>query len=167
MIDEEGYRLNVGIILSNADSKLLWARRIGQEAWQFPQGGIQEDETPEQALLRELWEEVGLSPEHVEIAGCTQGWLHYNLPRHLVRYGSRPVCIGQKQIWFLLHLRGDEREIHLGRSATPEFDAWRWVDYWCPVTEVVGFKRAVYQRALTELENLLGGPAVANSVRVG
>lgn len=167
MIDEEGYRLNVGIVLSNADSKLLWARRIGQEAWQFPQGGIKDDETPEQALLRELWEEVGLSPNHVEIVGCTQGWLHYNLPRHLIRYGSRPVCIGQKQIWFLLRLMGDDSEIHLSRSSSPEFDAWRWVDYWRPVDEVVGFKRAVYQRALTELEALLARSAVVDVSRTG
>lgn len=164
MIDEEGYRLNVGIVLSNADSQLLWARRVGQDAWQFPQGGIKDDETPEQALLRELWEEVGLSPHHVEIVGCTQGWLHYNLPRHLIRHGSRPVCIGQKQIWFLLRFTADEKEIHLGRSPTPEFDSWRWVDYWRPVNEVVAFKRTVYQQALTELEELLTRPSVMRTV---
>ena len=104
MIDENGYRPNVGIILCNESGQVLWARRIGQDAWQFPQGGIKDDETPEQALFRELGEEVGLSEQDVEILGCTRGWLRYRLPRRMVRYNSKPVCVGQKQKWFLLKL---------------------------------------------------------------
>jgi len=92
VIDAEGYRANVGIIVANAQGQLLWARRVGgADAWQFPQGGINEGETPEQALYRELHEEVGLKPEHVKIIAVTNGWLNYNLPKHLVRERQSPA----------------------------------------------------------------------------
>lgn len=155
MIDAEGYRLNVGIILCNQQNQVLWAKRAGQNAWQFPQGGIREKETAEQALLRELWEEVGLQPKHIEILGRTQDWLHYQLPRHMVRQDSKPVCIGQKQRWFLLRLIDDESNISLDSTERPEFDYWKWVDYWFPLEEVVPFKKSVYQSALDELHHLL------------
>ncbi|MBK1692182.1 RNA pyrophosphohydrolase [Ectothiorhodospira mobilis] len=155
MIDCDGYRPNVGIILSNAERRLFWAKRIGQQAWQFPQGGIRQEETPEQALYRELEEETGLQPRHVEVVGCTRDWLRYRLPKHLIRRRSDPVCIGQKQIWFLLRLVGDESCVRLDAMSNPEFDAWRWVDYWQPTREVVFFKRQVYRRALKELAPLL------------
>ena len=80
VIDSEGYRPNVGIILCNGEQRLFWARRIGQDAWQFPQGGIRSGESAEEALFRELHEEVGLRPEHVEIMGATRDWLYYRLP---------------------------------------------------------------------------------------
>ena len=155
MIDPDGFRPNVGIILSNWDGHVLWARRIGQQAWQFPQGGINRDETPEQALYRELGEEIGLGPEHVEIVGATKGWLRYRLPKRLVRHNTNPVCIGQKQVWFMLRLLSDEQAVRLDSSDRPEFESWRWVDYWHPLAEVVAFKRNVYRRALEELAPLL------------
>ena len=154
MIDSDGYRPNVGIILCNGQGKLLWARRIGQDAWQFPQGGIREHESPEQALYRELWEEVGLRREHVSMLGATRGWLKYDLPKWL-RRNEQPVCKGQKQIWFLLRLQGEEKYVRLDLADTPEFDGYRWVDYWHPLKEVVSFKREVYKRALNELAPLL------------
>ncbi|QIT54043.1 RNA pyrophosphohydrolase [Aquisalimonas sp. 2447] len=155
MIDSDGFRANVGIILSNEEGRVFWGRRIGQNAWQFPQGGIKRDETPEQALYRELHEEVGLEPAHVEVIGATAGWLRYHLPRHLVRRHQRPLCIGQKQQWFLLRLVGGESAVRLDASGSPEFDDWRWVDYWRPARDVVFFKRHVYRRALRELAPLL------------
>ncbi|MHB8473064.1 MAG: RNA pyrophosphohydrolase [Gammaproteobacteria bacterium] len=155
MIDPDGFRPNVGIILSNRDGHVLWARRIGQEAWQFPQGGINPDETPEEALYRELDEEIGLGPEQVEIVGATKGWLRYRLPKRLIRHNSRPVCVGQKQVWYMLRLLADEQAVRLDGSERPEFDSWRWVDYWYPLDEVVSFKRKVYRRALEELAPLL------------
>jgi len=150
VIDADGYRPNVGIILSNDEGRLLWARRIGQDAWQFPQGGIRAQETPEEALFRELGEEIGLSAEHVEILACTKKWLRYQLPERYIRRNAHPVCIGQKQIWFMLRMLGDDEDVRLDCSDKPEFDRWRWVDYWYPLRKVVPFKRNVYQRALHE-----------------
>jgi putative (di)nucleoside polyphosphate hydrolase len=155
VIDGDGYRPNVGIILSNSDGRLLWARRIGQDAWQFPQGGIRHDETPEEALYRELAEEVGLCRADVEIIGCTKGWLRYQLPERYIRRTSNPLCIGQKQVWYGLRLIASEQSVRLDISAKPEFDCWRWVDYWYPLRAVVAFKRLVYERALHELAPLL------------
>jgi putative (di)nucleoside polyphosphate hydrolase len=156
VIDADGFRPNVGIVLSHADGRVLWARRVGQNAWQFPQGGIKGNESPEAALYRELEEELGLRREHVVQLGVTDGWLRYRLPSRLVRRGRHPVCIGQKQKWFLLRLTADESEIRFDRGTTPEFDLWRWVDYWQPMTEVVSFKREVYRQALHQLAPLLG-----------
>ena len=156
MIDSDGYRPNVGIILSNSEGKLFWARRIGQDAWQFPQGGIRTNETPEEAMHRELTEEIGLCPKHVEVIGSTRGWLRYRLPRRLIRRGTKPVCIGQKQVWFMLRLKADESKVRLDLTDHPEFDHWIWVDYWKPIEDVVHFKRQVYSRALRELAPLLG-----------
>ena len=142
-------------MLSNGRGHLLWARRIGQNAWQFPQGGIRSDETPEEAMYRELAEEVGLEPAQVEMMGATRGWLRYRLPRRFIRRSSRPVCIGQKQVWFMLRLLCEDREVCLDRTSNPEFDHWRWVDYWHPLNEVVAFKRSVYRKALQELAPLV------------
>jgi putative (di)nucleoside polyphosphate hydrolase len=155
VIDDEGFRANVGIILCNQDGRLLWARRVGQDAWQFPQGGVLPDESPEEALYRELWEEVGLRREQVTLLGRTQDWLYYRLPKHLIRHRQLPLCIGQKQRWFLLRLQADDTSVCLDHSERPEFDQWCWVDYWHPVKEVVSFKQEVYQTALSELEYLI------------
>ena len=155
MIDKEGYRQNVGIILCNQDNKVLWARRIGQNAWQFPQGGIRKEETHVQALLRELHEEVGLKEQNISIIGSTKKWLRYELPKRLIRHGSKPLCIGQKQIWYLLRIETEDQTIDLNTHEHPEFEEWRWVDYWHPLTEVVSFKRDVYECALSELEPLI------------
>ncbi|WP_210397145.1 RNA pyrophosphohydrolase [Motiliproteus sediminis] len=151
MIDSDGFRPNVGIILSNARGQVLWARRVGQDAWQFPQGGINGSESPEQAMYRELKEEVGLEPHDVEIISCTRGWLRYRLPKRMIRYHSKPLCIGQKQKWFLLRLVGSEERVRFDQSGKPEFDGWRWVSYWYPLGQVISFKREVYRSALKEL----------------
>jgi putative (di)nucleoside polyphosphate hydrolase len=155
LIDSEGFRANVGIILCNQQRRLFWGRRIGQDAWQFPQGGIKPTETPEQAMFRELEEEVGLKPFQVELVGATQDWLRYRLPKRYIRKHCSPLCIGQKQIWFLLRIKCPEGEVCLDHSPKPEFDRWRWVKYWQPVREVVYFKRVVYTQALQELAPLL------------
>jgi putative (di)nucleoside polyphosphate hydrolase len=155
VIDPDGFRPNVGIILCNDQKRLFWGRRVGQNAWQFPQGGIKLDETPEQAMYRELEEEVGLLPHQVELLGCSTRWLRYRLPRRFIRRHSHPVCIGQKQRWFLLRVLCEESDFCLDRCDKPEFDHWRWVKYWQPVREVIYFKRHVYERALEEFAPLL------------
>ena len=153
MIDPDGYRPNVGIVLMHPDGRVFWARRVRRDGWQFPQGGMNTDETPLEAMYRELKEETGLSPEHVEVLGATPGWLRYRLPSRCVRRGSRPTCIGQKQRWFLLRLAvpEDAAEFNFTKTSEPEFDGWRWANYWEPVREVIYFKRPVYVRMLTEL----------------
>jgi putative (di)nucleoside polyphosphate hydrolase len=150
-IDSEGFRANVGIILSNEDGKLLLAGRIGSKGWQFPQGGLMVGESAEEAMFRELKEEVGLESEHVQILGSTTEWLKYRLPDKYMRHGSVPLCIGQKQRWFMLKLVSSEDNVQLDACETPEFDRWRWVEFWRPVNEVIYFKRRVYARALHEL----------------
>ena len=151
MIDSDGFRPNVGIMLANARGQMFWARRIGgQEAWQFPQGGIKDDEDAEQALYRELNEEIGLREADVKLLAVTSGWLRYRLPARYIRQQD-PICVGQKQKWFLLLLETEEHKINLSADGSPEFDDWRWVSYWYPVNQVVSFKRDVYRRALKEL----------------
>jgi|TARA_R110002167_G_scaffold203006_7_gene406973 putative (di)nucleoside polyphosphate hydrolase len=150
VIDAEGFRANVGIVICNELGQVFWARRYGQHSWQFPQGGIDENETAEQTMYRELHEEVGLKPEDVKILAVTKNWLRYKLPKRLVRQGSNPVCIGQKQKWFLLQLTCKEEDVDLLHSSHPEFDNWRWVSYWYPVRNVVSFKREVYRRVMKE-----------------
>ena len=159
MLDDDGYRPNVGIILCNQQGEVLWARRCGRDGWQFPQGGMRRQETPEHAMYRELKEEVGLEPHHVEVIGRTRDWLHYDLPETMRGRGSRNFR-GQKQIWFLLSFLGDEADVSLNCGEKPEFDDWRWVDYWSTVEQIIEFKRDVYRQALTELEPLL--PRVSN-----
>jgi putative (di)nucleoside polyphosphate hydrolase len=150
VIDAEGFRANVGIVICNELGQVFWARRYGQHSWQFPQGGIDENETAEQTMYRELYEEVGLQPEDVKILAVTKNWLRYKLPKRLVRQGSNPVCIGQKQKWFLLQLTCKEEDVDLLHSTHPEFDNWRWVSFWYPVRNVVSFKRDVYRRVMKE-----------------
>ena len=151
MIDPDGYRPNVGIILMRDNGEVFWARRVNRDGWQFPQGGMRSDETPVEAMYRELQEETGLAAEHVELLGATPGWLRYRLPSRFVRRNERPTCIGQKQVWFLLRMLGSEDDVRLDLSEHPEFDRWRWVDFWYPAAHVVAFKRQVYARALRHL----------------
>jgi len=150
-IDQRGFRANVGIILSDVTRAVLVGGRAGQSGWQFPQGGIQLDESPEEAMYRELHEEIGLQRTDVEILACTTDWLYYRLPKRFVRRDRQPLCIGQKQRWYLLRLVGDESKVQLDTSDLPEFDRWRWVDFWRPVKDVIYFKRPVYVQALDEL----------------
>ena len=154
MIDSDGYRANVGIILSKQDNQVFWARRFGMDAWQFPQGGIKSNETPELAMYRELEEEVGLLPGHVQVIGYTKHWLRYRLPDRFIRYDKKPVCVGQKQIWYLLRFLGEDDDVFLGTSERPEFDCWQWIGYWQPLKGVVRFKREVYHQVLSEFAPL-------------
>ena len=134
---------------------MFWGKRIRTHSWQFPQGGINYGETPEQAMFRELHEEVGLLPDHVRIVARTRDWLRYEVPTHFIRRDARGHYRGQKQIWFLLQLTGRDSDMNLRATDHPEFDAWRWNEYWIPLEVVIEFKRDVYQMALTELARFL------------
>ena len=157
MLDREGYRPNVGILLLNQDNRVFWGKRVREHAWQFPQGGIKPGESPETAMYRELFEEVGLLPQHVKLLGRTRDWLRYDVPNNWVRREWRGSYRGQKQIWFLLRFVGQDSDMHLRATQQPEFDGWRWHEYWAPIDEVIEFKRYVYERALTELSRHLRG----------
>ncbi|EKD73989.1 MAG: hypothetical protein ACD_45C00118G0010 [uncultured bacterium] len=155
MIDRDGFRHGVGIILVNARRQLFLAKRIGKPAWQFPQGGIKEIETPEEAMFRELREEIGLRADDVKVLATTKRWLKYRLPKRLIRHHSQPLCIGQKQKWFLLRMVADESHVNLNATDSPEFDSWAWVSYWYPLTQVISFKRRVYTMAMKEFARIV------------
>ena len=156
MIDADGYRPNVAIVLLNREGRVFWAKRSGNDGWQFPQGGMRTDETPIEAMYRELEEETGLTPNLVDVLGATPGWLRYRLPRRYQRHYSKPLCIGQKQVWFLLEFLGEDSAFDLAKCAKPEFTSYRWVDFWYPVDNVITFKRQVYHKALSLLEPMAG-----------
>ena len=160
MLDREGFRPNVGIILLNAHNEVFWGKRLREHSWQFPQGGIKYGETPVQAMYRELHEETGLLPEHVKVVGRTRDWLRYEVPDKFIKREVRGHYRGQKQIWFLLRMVGRDCDICLRATDHPEFDAWRWNEYWVPLDAVIEFKRDVYQLALTELSRFLRRPAL-------
>ena len=155
MLDRDGYRPNVSIVIVNSRNEVFWGKRIREHSWQFPQGGIKHGESPEQAMFRELYEEVGLRPEHVQVITRTREWLRYDVPKHWVKREWRSTYRGQKQIWYLLRLIGRDTDISLRASGHPEFDAWRWTDFWVPLESVIEFKRGVYKAALNELADIL------------
>lgn len=154
MIDQDGYRFNVGIILLSHNQQVFWGRRKGENSWQFPQGGIYHEEDADAAMYRELNEELGLSPEHVEIIGKTKDWLYYDVPVMHTR-PNKSVYRGQKQIWYLLKFLGKDHHINVKFHKEQEFDAWLWTDYWLPIEQVVNFKQDVYVKALNELAEYL------------
>ena len=154
VLDKNGFRSNIAMIVSNGCGKVLLAKRIGQNSWQFPQGGIDGDEAPKDALFRELKEEIGLDQKDVEILKQSSQWFKYKIPPNLQRKRSKPVCIGQKQKWFYLKLASNENNIKLDITSNPEFDEWQWVNYWYPISAVISFKKKVYQQALREFAKL-------------
>lgn len=156
MIDSEGYRANICIVICNTKKQVLWCCRVGKKkGWQFPQGGLKQNESEQEGLYRELLEELGLNPDQVAIIAQTKSWLKYDLPKKYQRRDKKPLCIGQKQKWFLLQLTTEESHINFNHTAHPEFSEWKWVSYTHPLTEVISFKRDVYQQALAELEPFL------------
>ena len=151
MIDQDGYRPNVASVIINEDNKILWAKRVDEDNWQFPQGGIQKGETPEQAMYREVYEEVGLKKNSFEILGRSADWLKYDVPEKFVKTYWQGRYKGQKQIWFLLKFIGSDDLINLNLHDSPEFDDWKWENFWHPLQDVVDFKKEVYSAALNEL----------------
>jgi putative (di)nucleoside polyphosphate hydrolase len=143
------YRANVGIALFSKKGHLLLGRRAGvardesRYAWQMPQGGVDRGETPEIAAFRELGEEVGLKPAHVELLEEVEPWLYYDFPPALKQRLAGPY-LGQRQKWFAFRFIGSDSDVRLDEH-TPEFDAWRWVKLEDAPDLVIPFKANVYR----------------------
>lgn len=157
MLDLQGFRLNVAIVLINQEGQILLAKRVKQNAWQVPQGGVNESESVLDALYRELEEEIGLTKKDVILLGNTKSWFKYKIPVKM-RRPEDPLFIGQKQKWFLLKLNVNDNQIRFDGNNKPEFDDWKWVSYWYPLRIVIDFKKSVYRRALRELSQYIIDP---------
>jgi putative (di)nucleoside polyphosphate hydrolase len=145
----DGYRRGVGIMLLNHDDKVFVGRRLETqgEAWQMPQGGIDEDEEPRDAAFRELREEIGT--DKAEIVAESKAWLRYDLPPQLrKRWNDR--WLGQQQKWFVMRFRGTDTDINIA-TEHPEFSAWKWTAVEHLPNLVVSFKRQIYLDLLQEL----------------
>ncbi|MEO8715568.1 MAG: RNA pyrophosphohydrolase [Acetobacteraceae bacterium] len=151
------YRPNVGAVLFNRTGLVFVARRAdlpnaegAPGGWQLPQGGIDPDEDPRGALLRELAEEIGT--DRVEIVGEHPDWLSYDLPPELIGIALGGRFGGQRQRWFALRFTGADADIRLDADPNPEFDAWRWVELSLLPALAVGFKRPVYETLARSFE---------------
>ncbi|WP_417458379.1 RNA pyrophosphohydrolase [Kordiimonas sp.] len=145
------YRPCAGILLINKDGLIFVGERIDMPgAWQMPQGGIDDGEGHEEAALRELEEEIGLRPRHVDVLSCTEDWVTYDLPQHLLGKVWGGKYRGQKQKWFLMRLKSADTAINIA-TEHPEFARWKWTDHANILTEIVPFKRPVYRKVLAEL----------------
>ena len=145
------YRRCVGVMLCNPQGQVFVGQRIDSEipAWQMPQGGVDPDEAPRVAALRELWEEVGVPADLVTIEAETAGWLRYDLPVDLVPRVWKGRYRGQEQKWFLMRFQGRDAQIDIA-TEHPEFSEWRWLPPADLVDHIVPFKREVYERVLAE-----------------
>lgn len=150
------YRMGVGIMLLNAHNKVFVAKRIDNqfEAWQMPQGGIDEGEDAKTAMLRELEEETGVPSDAVEILAQAPHMLRYRLPDSLIPHVWGGRFQGQDQIWFLLRLVGDESLINI-MTHHPEFSEWRWAEPSELPTLIVPFKRQLYEDVLSTFASFL------------
>lgn len=152
----DAYRPCAGVMLVNRDGLVFVGQRIDTPggAWQMPQGGIDAGESPREAALRELWEETGIAPEHVEIIDELPKWLRYDLPEDLQGklWGGRYV--GQEQKWLLMKLIAGDDVINIA-TEHPEFSQWKWLAPDAVVEAIVPFKRALYRKILTGFEGAL------------
>lgn len=151
------YRPCVGVVLMNGDGFVFVGQRMDQntDAWQMPQGGVDEDEDPYEAALRELWEETGVTADLVEMVAETEGWLPYDLPHDLVPRIWKGRYRGQEQKWYLFRFTGRDDQIDI-KTDHPEFSRWKWQDPGRLVAEIVPFKRDVYERVVAAFAPHLG-----------
>jgi putative (di)nucleoside polyphosphate hydrolase len=143
------YRPCVGVMLLNAEGHVFVGQRIDTDspAWQMPQGGVEAGEAPQEAALRELWEETGVTADLVSIADETEDWIPYDLPHDLVPRIWKGRYRGQEQKWFLLRFHGTDSDVKIATDH-PEFSEWRWLPPQELVAQIVPFKRAVYEKVI-------------------
>lgn len=152
---KEGYRPNVAMVVLNSKNKVLICRRTNTKTWQFPQGGVDDNENLEKAMYRELLEEVGLRKDDVQYIGESEDTIIYDIPKTIRSKVLGGKFKGQEQKWFLLRIKNDDHEIRLDYEAFPEFDTFEWVSFWQPIDRIVDFKREAYRKALSELRFLI------------
>ena len=159
-ISQLPYRPCVGVMLINADGKVFVGQRIDSNvaAWQMPQGGIDSGESPDDAALRELQEETGVTPDQIKILGKTTDWVTYDLPADLVPKIWKGRFRGQKQLWFLMQFNGTDDQITIDKKHA-EFSEWTWLHPEALVENIVTFKRDVYRQVVAEL-----GPLIASAL---
>ena len=153
-MNEGLYRPNAGIIIFNEEGKLLWCKRKSGDGWQFPQGGIDDGESPEEAIVRETYEEVGLKRNQIKIIKENDRWIKYDIPKNKIpKYFSlkNRKFRGQTQKWFLAEFIGEDSDINLNLHDQIEFTKWTWTSYWHPIRAGVEFKREAYRQVLSDL----------------
>lgn len=151
MNEESNYRLNVGLIIVNNYGKVLICKRKNSNQWQFPQGGIDEGESPIEAAKREIFEEVGIKPSKIKVLGKIKDWVKYEIPKELAKKSfKKKGIVGQKQKWFIFKIKS-EACITFVNDPDNEFDDFAWVSYWRPIALIISFKKEVYRNVLAEL----------------
>ena len=155
MTNDLPYRPCVGVVLANPDGLIFTGERVDTPgAWQMPQGGIDDGETPQGAALRELEEETGVPQKLVAVEAEAEGWIHYDLPDHLLGKVWKGKYRGQEQKWFLLRFQGSDADIDISRHHK-EFARWRWSSADEVLDNIVPFKRAVYDQVITQFRDRL------------
>lgn len=154
MVDESKYRKGVGMMLLNKENQVFVGQRFDSsiEAWQMPQGGIDGDEAPEQAMTREMLEEVGT--DKFTIIDQSKDWLFYNLPTEVASKLWDGKYLGQMQKWYLLNFDGDDSDINIA-TEIPEFKEWKWAKPEQLNDLIVEFKRDLYSQILAEFKSSL------------
>ena len=148
------YRSGVGMMILNDTNKILVGRRLDHPSglWQMPQGGIDDHEKPEEAVWREMMEEIGTN--NAKLIKSTNQWYKYEIPKETLKtlpWGEK--YIGQKQKWFAFRFTGKEEDINVNTN-NPEFSEWKWILHNSLVDNIVPFKRKLYKNVLSEFENL-------------
>lgn len=154
MTESLGYRPCVGMMVFNRSSQIFVAKRLDNpsDAWQMPQGGIDEGEAPREAAFRELSEEIGTA--NVEVVAETDDWLRYDLPKELMGKLWKGRFRGQEQKWFLMRFSGQDSEIDLN-THKPEFSNWKWADVSAVPSLIVPFKRDLYRELVRRFQHLV------------
>ncbi len=144
------YRKCVGMMILNSENKILVGRRLDHPSgyWQMPQGGIDDNEKPEEAVWREMMEEIGTN--NAKLNKISSQWISYEIPEETLKHLPwGKTYIGQTQKWFIFTFTGNDKDINV-ETQNPEFSEWKWIDHKELIENAVPFKRKVYKTILDE-----------------